>query len=147
MGIAFTKTFGNIDTQSSSANGRKEDRPKAQYWLNIGYYSEIVVEAEDGGESKIVSRFVSLNKGGVPLDTLETLKTNQRDKVQAAFSSACNDLRDQLLDACKNLAPGGEKLIGEVGGLQFQLRRVNEELTTEEASTGNPFVRKLALVG
>lgn len=131
MGVDFQKTFG---AGSQNVSGKSEDsRPKAQFWLNVGYDSG--VEDEEGK-----TRFVSLPTG-IPLDTQEKLPTNSRNGEFRAFQSARNDLLAQILDVAKSLAPGEEKILN----LSLQLRRVNEEAEAI-APDENQFVRKLDLV-
>lgn len=132
MGVDFQKTFG-AGSQNVSSNSKTEDRPKAQYWLNVGYDSGI--EDDDGK-----SRFVSLPTG-IPLDTQEKLPTNSRNAEFRAFQSARNKLLEQILSVAKSLAPGEEKILN----LSLQLRRVNEEAEDIPADE-NAFVRKLDLV-
>lgn len=134
--IDFNRTFGRGSTNVQS-NGKSDDRPKAQYWLNIGFESNF--KDEDGSY-----RFVSLPQG-IPLDTQERLPV-PRNREFAAFQAARNDVLDQLLAAAKKLAPGEAKIIclDENTGLAVQLRRVNEE-AEEIPADQNPFVRKLAI--
>ncbi len=124
MSLNFEHTFGKPQATNSS----KDDRPKAQFWLNIGY--PVTVKTEAGEEQ----RFVSLPTG-IPLDTQEALATNSRNAEFAAFQAARNNLHDQIMAAAAKLQPGEEKLLN----LQIQLRRVNEE-TAPVAAELNPFV-------
>lgn len=128
------RVFG---ARSSAAGPATEDRPKAQFWLNVGYVSK--VKDDDG-----TYRFVSLAQG-IPLDNVETLATNSSNQNFAFFRQAQNELRDDLLAEAKQLKPG-EDLILEAGpsGLTFQIRRVRDE---QAAPTGeNPFRQKLQSV-
>ena len=143
MGIAFTKTFGGLSETSNKNNAscrQVDDRPKAEFWLNIGYS----VEVADENTGEIESRFISLTTG-IPLDTQEKLTINSRNQMFAAFQGARNDLLDQIMDVAKMLAPGEEKIIGEAGGLQLQVRRVNGEAPVVKLSR-NPFRRPIMLV-
>ena len=124
----FNKVFGNKKTTTAPTT----DRPKAAYWLNIGYETDVVDEA---GEHK----FVSLPMG-IPVDTQETLSTNSRSPEFAAFQSARNDLVDQIMALAGQLEAGESRILN----LQIQLRRVNEE-AAPIANANNPFVRKLDL--
>lgn len=124
--VDFKKTFG------SKTAAAPTDRPKAQFWLNIGYDSGI---EDDQGNP----RFVSLPQG-IPLDGQEHLPTNSRNSEFAAFQSARNDLYDQLMQVAQSLAPGEEKIVN----LAIQLRRVNEEAPAI-AAADNPFARKIDL--
>ena len=134
---ANTRTFGQRFNSEAAATPTGDARPKANYWLNIGYVSN--VKDEDG-----TYRFVSLAQG-IPLDTLESLSVNHRNANYAHFRQAQNELRDDLIAEAKKLAPG-EDLIFEAGpsGLTFQLRRVSDE---QQAPTGeNPYRTKLQTV-
>lgn len=130
MAVDFSKmSFGAKKEETKSAS----DKPKAQFWLNIGYAVE--VPTESGTEE----RFVSLPQG-IPLDTQEAVSTKTKNKEWQAFQVARNDLLKQIMAVAEQLEPGEEHLLN----LQIQLRRVtNEEEVTEVA--GNPFARNLDL--
>ena len=49
MSLNFEHTFGKPQANNSS----KDDRPKAQFWLNIGY--PVTVKTESGEEQRFVS--------------------------------------------------------------------------------------------
>ena len=136
MAIAFSKTFGGLSTNAPAP--KQDDRPKAEFWMNIGYTIEVEID------DLLESRFVSLPTG-IPLDTQDKLPTNSRNHNFASFQTARNDLLDQVMEVAKTLAPGEEKILGEAGGLQVQIRRVNGEAPAIAAES-NPFRRKLALV-
>jgi len=138
MAITVSKTFGEKFAGVKTPSQQTDDRPKAEFWMNIGYVVDY--ETDEGTEQ----RFVSLPTG-IPLDTQEKLTTTSRNVNFAAFQGARNDLLDQVMEACKGLAPGEDKIIGEAGGLQIQIRRANGEVTPV-APSENPFRRKLALV-
>lgn len=130
MAIDFQKTFGASSNNVASTG--KTDRPKSQFWINIGYDSG-VQDAEGN------NRFVSLAVG-IPLDGQEKLPTNSRNAEFAAFQAARNDLAEQIMAVAKTLQPGEERLLN----LQVQLRRINEE-HAEIAPENNQFARKLSL--
>lgn len=129
MAIDFSFNPGKNNSNAAAAAG--QDKPKSQFWLNIGF----VAEGEAEGEK---DTFVSLPVG-IPLDTQEKLKTNSSNAEFAQLQAARNDLMDQLMEYAKNLKPGEDVVIG----LQVQLRRVKEE---QKVSVGNDnkFARKLA---
>ena len=135
MGIDFNRTFGagNNGAAASTAttNG---DKPKAKFWLNIGY---VAAGAGDDGED----RFVSLPVG-IPLDTMEHVATNSRSDSYREFQSARNDLLDQITAVAAGLAPGQDTELN----LTIQLRRVSEEQAPVDSSA-NRFARELNLVG
>lgn len=128
--INFKSQFGNQAAVSTA----KEDKPKAEFWLNIGY----PVEVGKGKDKE--TRFVSLPMG-IPLDTQEHLPTNQRNVEFAAFQSARNGLLDQILEHAQKLNSGEDCVLN----LQIQLRRVNEELEDIDPTAPNPFAMALQL--
>lgn len=133
MAIEFNKTFGS---KSVSTAPKKDERPKSQFWLNIGYETDVV---DDNGEN----RFVSLATG-IPLDNMEHLQTNSRNREFAAFQAARNDLYDQIMDVAKSLEPGESKVIATAdNGLAIQIRRINEE-SVEIPADQNKFGRRLS---
>ena len=133
-GIDFHRTFGVAKPATPvGGKGNSGDRPKAKFWLNIGYDSGVADESTGG------TKFVSLPVG-IPLDNNEKLPTNSRNAEFAAFQAARNDLMEQVMAVAGNLAPGEEKLLN----LQIQLRRVNDE-AAEIPVENNPFAKKLAL--
>ena len=135
--MAIQSNTARVFGARSSAAAPSDERPKAQFWLNVGYVSK--VKDEDG-----TYRFVSLAQG-IPLDNVETLATNSSNQNFAYFRQAQNELRDDLLAEAKQLKPG-EDMILEAGpsGLTFQIRRVRDE---QAAPTGdNPFRQKLQSV-
>lgn len=120
-----------------NAQGRQaqDERPKSQFWLNIGYPVDYKVD-----EHTTEVRFVSLPTG-IALDAQEVLSTNSRNEQYSAFQSARNLLVEQLLAIANQLKPGQEKMVN----LQIQLRRINPEAKAIEAAN-NPFVANLNLV-
>lgn len=130
---AFRKAFG----QQSNRSTGSEDRPKAEFWLNIGY--QVEYPTEEGTEM----RFVSLPTG-IPLDTQDPVKVSGKNEAFIQFQSARNDLMEQLLGLAKTLEPGEERIIG-TGELVIQLRRVNAEVQAVKP-TDNLFSKKLSLV-
>ena len=130
------RTFGAFANQvAPQAGGSKEQRPKAQFWMNIGYDSGI---PDENGENKFVSLPV-----GIPLDGMELLQTNSRNKDFAAFQAARNDLYEQVMEVCKSLEPGESRILGDsAGGLQVQIRRVNDDTAVPDLAT-NQFAKKL----
>jgi hypothetical protein len=132
--IDFGKTFGSKSNNVQS-NGASSDKPKAQFWLNVGYVPESAVEENPD------YNFVSL-ASGIPLDTMQTLPTNSKNQLFAAFQSARNELRDQLIAAAKELKPGEAQVISTTGPLAIQIRRVGEDAAPVPTET-NPFSRNL----
>ena len=141
MAIDFESfKFGGSNKAAAAATGQRTERPKAQFWLNIGYSIDVTVHVE-GGNDEVQTRFVSLPMG-MPLDTMEDVSTRSKNEGFAAFMSARNQLKADLLEACKALKPGEERIIGGSEGLQIQVRRVEAEQAAI-APSENPFVRKL----
>lgn len=119
----FAKTFG-----APKANEAKQDRPKAQFWLNLGYVANPGTEDE---------KFISLPTG-IPLDTQEPLPTNSSNADFRALRCAQNDLLKQLLEFAESLEPGAEGIIQ----LQVQLRRV-KEAEADIPANENKYAREL----
>ena len=129
-------TFGiRKNQQAAPVNGQQ--RPKSQFWLNIGYMAEFDSE-EHGTEHK----FISL-PNGMALDDMEEVKLSGQNEMWIMFQSARNDLLAQLKERAEQLKPGEEIIIGE-GVLVIQLRRVAADTQKVEANK-NPLARKLAL--
>lgn len=130
------RTFGAFANQTAPQAGSSNvQKPKAQFWMNIGYDSGI---PDENGENKFVSLPV-----GIPLDSMELLQTNSRNKDFAAFQAARNDLYEQVMEVCKSLEPGESRILGDsTGGLQVQVRRVNDDTATPDLAT-NQFAKKL----
>lgn len=119
----FGQTFGSAVANKSAAT----ERPKAKYWLNVGYMAG---EGED-------AKFISLPTG-IPLDTQEHVSTKSSNADFRAMRCAQNDLLDQLTAFAEGLEPGEEGIIQ----LQVQLRRVKEEEADIPADE-NKYARKL----
>lgn len=110
----------------------RQDLPKAQLWINLGYDSG--VKQEDG-----TTRFVSLPQG-IPLDTQEEVSTKSSNTEYSKFQQARNHLLQQVIEACKDLAPGQSKMVN----LQVQVRRVMDE-AEDIPEIENEFIQKLSL--
>ena len=129
MSIDFSpKKFGTTATTAAA----QDERPKAEYWINLGYESDHVIE-ETGKPL-----FISLPQG-IPLDTQEHLPTNMSNAQFAAMRSAQNDLLDQLIQHAGNLQPGEETFIN----VTVQLRRVKAPAAPINPEN-NPLVKKIA---
>ena len=138
MAIDFSKTFGKNNAGADKPS--KDDRPKAQLWLNIGYVSD-AIDPETGER-----RFVAMPVG-IPLDTQERLDTKVRNREFAAFQAARNDVLDQCIAVGEKLGPGQSVVIETESGLAIQIRRINAELEEAAADSSNMFRRDLKLVG
>lgn len=125
-GLNFAPTQFGTKTAAAAVS----DKPKAEFWINLGYTSEHL-DAEGN------PYFVSLPQG-IPLDTQEELPTNSRNDQYAAFSAARNDLQHQLMEHVKNLAPGEATTVT----LEIQIRRVNAPAAPIDPAN-NPMARKL----
>lgn len=129
--------------QAAPAQAAPQERPKAQFWVNVGYVQQIQRVATDGSVA-VEDVFVSLPYG-LPLDTMTKADTSSRNVEFSALMSARNNLLDQVLEVAKTLQPGEEKIIGGVaGGLQLQLRHVSAP-AAEIATDVNPFIKPITL--
>ena len=131
MAIDFSKTFGKNNAGADKPS--KDDRPKAQLWLNIGYVSD-AIDPETGER-----RFVAMPTG-IPLDTQERLDTKMRNREFAAFQAARNDVLDQCIAVGEKLEPGQSKIIAfdNDRNLGVELRRVGNAATPHEEDDNAP---------
>lgn len=130
MSIDFTpKKFGSSTANAAPAAA---DRPKAEFWINLGYESDHVNE-ETGKRL-----FISL-PNGIPLDTQEHLDTSMSNAQFAAMRAAQNDLLDQLVAHAQHLQPGEDTLIT----VQVQLRRVKAPAAPINPEN-NPLIKKIS---
>lgn len=139
---SMQKTFGErLGSNNNSANARPvDDRPKAEYWMNVGQLNDVINETS--GEIEQV--FVGI-LGGIALDTAEKLPTNRGTPMFVARNAARNELHDDVLEVCKTLAPGEHRYIGDSeNGLVIQILRVKGDVAPVRSSE-NPFRRKLTL--
>lgn len=131
MGIEFNSTvFGQRSNSRTGASDRAS-QPKAQFWLNVGYY------VDEGTDDE---RFVSLPVG-IPLDTMERVSTRSSNIDFAQFQAARNDLLEQFQTLCSDLKPGDQHVIRCEGGLSIQIRRVNDEAAAPAVDETNRFAR------
>ena len=115
----------------------KDDLPKSQFWLNVGY--DVKVKNEETNEDETV--FISLPMG-IALDSMQPVKTNSSNKRFTKIQQARNSLAEQIMEHCKTLQPGETSNIQ----LQIQVRRIAEEQSAT-ASDDNEFSCNLKLVG
>ena len=132
MAIDFTPQKSLLNQQANA----KDELPKSEFWLNVGY--EVTTNNEEGHEETV---FISLPMG-IALDSMKPVKTSSSNKRFTKIQQARNSLADQIMEFCKTLQPG------ETGNLnlQIQVRRVSEEAAAT-STDGNEFARKLSLVG
>jgi hypothetical protein len=120
---------GNLPTADAAPASGKA---KANVWLNVG--QTVTVSKTDGTTEE---RFVSL-PFGLGLDNMEPQELKGQNIEYNRFIEAKNDFLRQLQDMAKDLKPGEDIVIS---GLEIQLRRVNEPVTSAQvAESGeNPF--------
>lgn len=126
--------FSALKTRKNTANkSAKDELPKSQFWLNMGYTVEGA--GEDGEDV-----FISL-PFGQPLDPMEHVRTSSKNENYRLQQMARNELLDQLNELAKSLEPGEEIIVP----LQIQLRRINNDAPEVNAAE-NKFVRALITV-
>lgn len=140
-GLNFPSSL-NSTSAAVSSNAAK---PKAEFWLNVGY--NVLVDVTDAqGVTVQETRFVSLPVG-IALDTMNLLPTDSQSDAYRAFQSARNGLHDALMGVAKTLKAGEERILGGTGAageLVIQLRRVAAPAAPVQAAS-NPFVMALKL--
>lgn len=129
---------GDTTNAATSGSTNAKDRPKAQIWINVGYE----VDSRDKDGNPIVE-FIALPTG-IPLDTMDKVPANQRDPYFQKKQQASNTLLDRVNAMAKKMAPGEEKIIGERGSLQIQIRRVKAEAEIVDAQS-NELIAELVL--
>lgn len=135
MAIDFNS---NRNSKQTASGSDKEQRPKSQYWVNIGYNVEVPV-VNEGQPAGTEERFVSLPVG-LPLDIAQKTVIKGNDPEFVAMQTARNDLLEQLMAVAEKLEPGEAREIN----LVVQLRRINGEAPVIK-SDANPFYKKLDL--
>lgn len=135
MAIDFNS---NRNSKQTASGSDKEQRPKSQYWVNIGYNVEVPV-VNEGQPAGTEERFVSLPVG-LPLDIAQKTQIKGNDPEFVAMQTARNDLLEQLMAVAEKLEPGEAREIN----LVVQLRRINGEAPVIK-SDANPFYKKLDL--
>jgi hypothetical protein len=128
MAVEARNLFGG-NKNAPAANSRS-DRPKAQFWLNVGLLKEVKGEAV----------FLSLPVG-IPLDTQDRLPETSSNKEFAQMQAARNNIMDQLLAYAQTMEAGDDVIID----LQVQLRRVKETQEVSIKPEENPFAIALDL--
>jgi hypothetical protein len=119
---AFASKFGNGFGRGRTQGTSTEDRPKAKYWLNVGYLADHIVDGEDE------PRFIALPVG-IPLDTTEPAQVRGSNELYRAMVTAQNDLLADIVSEASKLEPGQAVIIGDPENqpLVLQLRRVAAE--------------------
>lgn len=107
-----------------SSNAAPAERPREEYWLNIGWYADAV---DENGEQ--FRQFISLNYG-IPLSSVKEEKLGS-NPAWNALAQAKNSILEQLLVKAKSLQPGETFDIGEGNGPVLQIRRVGEKAVVE----------------
>lgn len=123
-----------VGNAASAATGVNE-RPRALMWINIGYSVDVEITDTNGNKS-VETQFISLPVG-LPVDTMEPVKTNSSNATFAAMQAAKNELLKSIIAAGQGMQPGEAQLVN----LQVQLRRVNEESAVVSHPDTNPFIR------
>lgn len=127
--MAITRTNALFNAQN---NNNSDEQKKSVFWVNVGYKTG--VEREDGSEIIITLPF------GIPLDSMQYVQTNSKNKEWVEIQQARNSLLDDLRKAASELAPGEEKELT----LCVTLRRATEAVS-EVADSSNKFARKSSL--
>lgn len=111
---ALQNAFPGNGVSSASSSEKK----KSEYWLSVGYESE--------------GRFISLSKGGIPLDNLEPERISNPESEFGQILLAQNDLLDQLKKLASTLSAGETRMIP---GLSVQIRRIKGDAPVPEGAS------------
>lgn len=127
--------LGKPQTNSSPAPDAKPDFVPAQFWANFGY-SVPYVNPETGEEDTV---FISIDKAGVPLDTLEADTRNYKSANMKNIQSAKNELLSYIQQITAQLEPGQSVTLPVQ--IQVEIRRVADSSVAPEAvdPANNPF--------
>lgn len=132
----------NLFRPGAQSNTNREDLPKAEFWLNVGYM--VTVEIDEIKET----RFVSLPIG-IALDTMEQLNTNSGNASWSMFQQARNQLHVDIMEIAKTLKAGEEVILGgdasDSNQLCIQLRRVKGPSEAVNPAD-NPFARRASTI-
>lgn len=132
MAINRTTTFGsrfNNNPGNLASGASQSERPKAKFWMNIGYCTN---------DPKYP--FVSLSNG-IPLDPSD-LHEIRGSAEYANFLSAQNQLLKDVMAQAETLEPGQDMIFESADmPLAIQLRHVRDQ-QTEVAPDQNPLARR-----
>ena len=102
-----------------------QERPREEFWLNIGWYAE--AQDEQGNPFR---QFISLNYG-IPLSSVKEEKLGS-NPAWNALVQAKNGILQQLMAKARELEPGQTFDIGEGNGPVLQIRRVGEKVEVQD---------------
>ena len=113
-----------IPSFAKSAPAAAQERPREEFWLNIGWYADATDES-----GQPFRQFISLNYG-IPLSSVKEEKLGS-NPAWNALVQAKNGILQQLLAKANELQPGQTFDIGEGAGPILQIRRVGEKVEIE----------------
>ena len=113
-----------IPSFAKSAPAAQQERPREEFWLNVGWYADAVNE---NGEA--FRQFISLNYG-IPLSSVKAEKLGS-NPAWNALVQAKNSILEQLMAKAQELEPSQTFDIGEGNGPILQIRRVGEKVEVE----------------
>lgn len=119
---------------SETSSAPRAEKPKAEFWANIG----MTVPLTNPLTGEIETTFVSLPFGSA-VDTMDPVEIKGQNVNYNNLQEGKNALRQHLLDVGANLQPGQEVVLPY---LQVQLRRVGKPAAS--APGQNPFLQAMA---
>ena len=110
------------NAKATNNNVNANELPKSEFWLNIGI--------------EVNGKFVSLNKGGVPLDRLEELKVNPKsdNKDWVAQTMLHNNIIASLKQGAESMDWGEHKRLT----LEVELVKINNPAQEAEVDVEIP---------
>ncbi|MBL4703308.1 MAG: hypothetical protein JKY54_02235 [Flavobacteriales bacterium] len=121
--------IGN-QTNTPAAAGTKDERPSAQFWLNIGLMLQVPDRTEGAAAGATVEEFISIPVG-IPLDNIKAMVAKGKNPDWHNKVGVKNALLEELQTAASDLKPGQDVL---VDALQIQLYRKAEEAAPRDPS-------------
>lgn len=120
----MTLRFAMQNAPAVNVSENKDDRPKAQVWLNIG----ATIQLTNPSTGEVEDVFLALPQG-IPLDTMEPMEVRGTNKNWANMVQAKNWVLEELKKMAEGIEPGGEQILE---GLQIQVKRVGKAAVPDE---------------
>ncbi len=117
----------NNNVRTPVTTNNNNELPRSEYWINIGV--------------NVNGKFISLNKGGIPLDRLEKIKINPNsdNKEWIAQAMLHNNVVDAILQGANQLNWGEHQSLT----LSCELIKINNPAQVNQTNIEVPSVDSL----